>query len=129
MFMLDTNVCIDFALGRSDLLRARVRQFYNSGLSISAITLAELKVGARHPKADPDDQRRLDVLIGTLNLHDFDGRAADDYGALAREVGVKRASFDRLIAAHARSLDLTLVTNNPRDFADVQGLRIENWCV
>ena len=128
MFMLDTNVCIDFALGRSDVLRARVRQFYNSGLAISAITLAELKVGARHPGADLEDQRRVDVLIGTLTLHDFDARAADNYGSLAREVGVKRASLDRLIAAHARSLDLTLVTNNPRDFADVKGLRIENWC-
>jgi tRNA(fMet)-specific endonuclease VapC len=127
MFMLDTNSCIDFTLGRSDALRERIRRSYRRGLAISTITLGELRVGPKHPGADPEDERRLDVFIGTLTVHPFDERAAEEYGRVARSVGVKRMSFDRLIAAHARALDLTLVTRNESDFADVPSLRIVNW--
>ena len=127
MFLLDTNSCIDFALGRSDALRARVKRSYRSGLSISAITLGELRVGPKHPGADPEDEQRLDILIGTLTVHPFDAQAADEYGRVARLLGVKRKSFDRLIGAHALALGLTLVTRNEKDFADIPGLKIENW--
>lgn len=127
MVMLDTNACIDFALARSDRLRDRLGKAFDDGLAISAVTLAELRVGASHPAADPEDERRLDVLIHSVTLMDFDAAAADDYGLLVRQVGVKRHSFDRLIAAHARSRGLLLVTNNERDFTDVPGLRVENW--
>jgi len=127
MFLLDTNSCIDFTLGRSDALRERIRRSYRSGLAISTITLGELRVGPKHPGADPEDERRLDLFISTLTVHPFDDRAAEEYGRIARKIGVRRKSFDRLIAAHARVLDLTLVTRNEADFVDVPGLRIENW--
>lgn len=127
MYMLDTNVCIDFALGRSEALRMRVRSAFDRGLAISAVTLAELRVGTRHPSAAPEDTRRLDRLVTLLRLHPFDAAAADDYGVLARQIGLRRSSFDRLIAAHARSLGLTLVTRNTADFADVPGLAVEGW--
>ena len=127
MFLLDTNSCIDFTLGRSDALRERIRRSYRIGLAISTVTLGELRVGPKHPGADPEDERRLDLFISTLTVHSFDERAAEEYGRVARSIGVKRKSFDRLIAAHARALDLTLVTRNEADFAGVPGLRIENW--
>ena len=127
--MLDTNACIDFSLARSDRLRDRLAQAYDTGVAISAVTLAELRVGAKNPAADPKDERLLNVLIRSVSLLDFDALAADHYGMIVREVGVKRHCFDRLIAAHARSRDLTLVTNNERDFTDVPGLRVENWTV
>ncbi len=127
MFLLDTNSCIDFALARSDLLRERIRLSYPQGLSISMITLAELHVGARHEGADPEDEKRLDALVRVLNVRDFDEQAAEAYGRIARQIGVKRKSFDRLIAAHAVALDLTLVTRNVKDFAKVPGLKVENW--
>jgi tRNA(fMet)-specific endonuclease VapC len=124
--MLDTNVCIDFALARSDVLRDRIREAYAHGLSISTVTLAELRVGPRHKGADAADEKRLDMLVRVLNLRDFDAAAAEAYGRIARRIGVKRRSFDRLIAAHALSLDLTLVTRNETDFV-VPGLKVENW--
>lgn len=127
MFLLDTNVCIDFALGRDEAIRRGVERHFRSGLAISTITLAELRVGARHRGAEPKDEQRLETLVAVLAVRDFDAAAANDYGLLARQVGVKRASFDRLIAAHARSLALTLVTRNVADFADVPGLKVENW--
>lgn len=127
MYLLDTNVCIDFALGRSDPLRARVRAARPFGLAISTITLAELRVGARSPDADPDDDRRLDLLISTLAVAPFDASAAEAYGQLGRAIGIKRKSFDRLIGAHALALRLTLVSNNDGDFGGIPGLAVENW--
>ncbi len=127
MYLLDTNVCIDFALARSDALRDRIRDGFSRGLAISTVTLAELRVGARHRDADPEDDKRLDKLVRVLTVHDFDAAAAETYGRIARRIGIRRRSFDRLIAAHAVSLGLTLVTRDEADFADVPGLKVENW--
>jgi len=127
LFLLDTNVCIDFALARSDTLRDRIFSSYPRGLGISTVTLAELRVGARHKRAEPADDQKLDTLVRTLTLHPFDEAAAIAYGSIARQIGIKRHSFDRLIAAHALSLGLTLVRANEADFADVPGLKVENW--
>lgn len=127
VYLLDTNVCIDFTLGRSDPLRARVRAARPFGLAISAITLAELRVGARSADADPDDDRRLDLLISTLAVVPFDASAAQAYGRLGRAIGIKHRSFDRLIGAHALALNMTLVSNNDGDFGNIPGLVVENW--
>lgn len=127
MFLLDTNVCIDFARARSAALRERIRENYVNGLSISTITLAELRVGARHKGAEPADEERLDTFVRILTLREFDAEAAEAYGRIARKIGVKRRSFDRLIAAHAASLGLTLISRNGKDFANVPGLKVENW--
>ncbi len=129
LYLLDTNCCIDFALARSDLLRERIRTAYPLGLSISMISLAELRVGARHKGAELEDERRLDSFVRVLKLREFDENAANAYGKMGREIGIKRKSFDRLIAAHAVSLDLTLVTRNTKDFAKVTGLKVEDWTV
>ena len=128
-YLLDTNACLDFTLARSAMLKERVRDNYRKGLAISAITLAELRVGAQGPAADPLDEERLDRFVGALRLHDFDWKAAMAYGALVRPIGMRRTGFDRLIAAHALALGLTLVTNNEREFADIPDLRVENWTI
>ena len=127
MYLLDTNTCIDFALGRSAALFDRVDAAFARGLSISTITLAELRVGANTAGAENKDEERLDLLIRVLTVRPFDEAAAQDYGRLVRQVGVKRRNFDRLIAAHARSRGLIVVTRNGRDFSDVPGLVVENW--
>ncbi|TPG12326.1 type II toxin-antitoxin system VapC family toxin [Sphingomonas oligophenolica] len=127
MYLLDTNACLDFTLARSDRLRARVRAQNGVGMAISSITLAELRFSAGRLQSDPADERRLDVFVSILVVHPFDDDAAEAYGKLGAQIAVRRNSFDRLIAAHALSLGLTLVTNNERDFADIPGLRVENW--
>ena len=126
MFLLDTNACLDFTLARSAVLKERVRQNYARGLAISAITLAELRVGARHPDADALDGEKVERFVATLSVHDFGLAASSEYGDLGRRVGIERGNFDRLIAAHALALGLTLVTNNAKHFADVPGLKVEN---
>jgi tRNA(fMet)-specific endonuclease VapC len=127
MYLLDTNICIDFVDGRSDVARRHVEANFRSGLSMSSITAGELLVGARESSDPVEDARRIERFIKVVHCHDFDEAAARAYAAIARQIGVRRKSFDRLIAAHASVLGLILVTNNAKHFADVAGLRIENW--
>lgn len=127
MYLLDTNICIDFVDGRSEAGRRRVRENFGSGLHVSAITEAELRVGPRTSDDPVGDSERLDRFLSILTVHAFDSQAAAAYARLVRLIDIRRGSFDRLIAAHALSLGLTLVTSNEKHFADVPGLRVENW--
>ncbi len=124
--MLDTNTCIDFARGRSVAMLARMKERRRDGLIMSAISYAELSVGAR---ADGDiaDRERLEMLVRIVRVVPFDADAARAYGRLVREYGMKRHDFDRLIAAHALARDVTLVTSNERHFKAIHSLRVENW--
>jgi tRNA(fMet)-specific endonuclease VapC len=119
-FMLDTNLCIYLLAGRSADLTRRVGDQPSGAVSISAITLGELMVGGgSRTAASPE----LASMIDELPVIPFDDAAARTYGSLP----FRRGSFDRLIAAHALSLGLVLITNNERDFSDLSGLGIENW--
>ena len=127
MYLLDTNICIDFVDGRSENARKRAEAEFRSGLAISSITAGELLVGARFSSDPIGDTRRIDRFIGIVRCHPFDEAAARSYALIAKRIGVRRKSFDRLIAAHALILGLVLVTNNEADFADVPGLSVANW--
>lgn len=129
MFLLDTNICIDFVDGRNPVSRDRVRANFHAGLSVSSVTAGELLVGPAESDDPPGDLERAEQFLTVVGVLDFDRDAADAYADLVRRVGMKRRSFDRLIAAHALSLGLVLVTNDLRHFADVPGLKIENWAV
>jgi tRNA(fMet)-specific endonuclease VapC len=126
MYMLDTNVCLDFLLGRSVAVARKIEQAFDR-LTVSTITAAELHVGSRTSQEPDRDARKVDIFLHGIIVAPFDAAAAVAYGEIARTHGVTRHGFDRLIAAHARALDLTLVTNNERDFAGITGVRIENW--
>ena len=96
---------------------------------MSAITLAELRFGA-----DAKGSRRLhgliDTFVATVAVVSVDAAAADRFGRVATALskrGEPIGTFDTLIAAHALSLDLTLVTNNTKHFRRVPGLKTDNW--
>ena len=129
MYLLDTNICIDYVDGRSDAARGKVRANFRRGLAISSITAAELLVGARETDDPAGDAKRIERFVSVVKCHDFDASAAREYARIARTIGVRRKSFDRLIAAHALALGLVLVTSNEKHFADVPGLRLENWAM
>lgn len=126
MYLLDTNVCIDFLDGRSAALAERMAQRFGQ-LAISSITAAELLVGNRTSTDPIGDARRIDMFIAGVDVADFALEDARLYGGIIREIGVQRKSFDRLIGVQALRLGFTLVTRNARHFADVRGLRVENW--
>jgi tRNA(fMet)-specific endonuclease VapC len=129
LYLLDTNICIDFVDGRSDIARQRVKDNFKSGLYVSAITAAELLVGPRESNDPEGDREKAERFLSIVTNMDFDHLAAEHYAMLVQRVGVNRRSFDRLIAAHALALGAVLVTNNEKHFADVPGLKVENWTV
>jgi tRNA(fMet)-specific endonuclease VapC len=119
--MLDTNTIIRLVVGLDDRVRARAALCDADELVTSAIALAEVAYGSSLGKPPRFD--KLQAFLEEVPVLDFDHRAAHVYATLP----FRRGSYDRLIAAHALSLGLTVVTENEADFADVPGLRVENW--
>ncbi len=107
--------------GEAPTLRSRMEACEPGEIGMSAITFAELALGAHHGKPPPPDV--LEAFLEAIPLKDFDAAAARAYARLP----FKRARFDRLLAAHALSLDAAVITNNEADFADVADLKVENW--
>ena len=126
MYLLDTNACIDFLAGRSEPLAARMGEHFGK-LFVSSISVAELMAGIRTSTEPERDAKKIDIFVASLETLDFDRACARRYGDVVRAIGVRRKSFDRLIGVQALERGLTLVTRNARDFADVPGLKIENW--
>ena len=120
-FLLDTNILIYLIGGSSSVLRARVEALQPGEAVTSAICTAEVAVGLRD--ADPIVLAAVERLYRTVPPLPFEHAAAESYGRLP----YRRGDSDRLIAAHAVALGLVLVTNDERDFADIAGLKVENW--
>ena len=120
-YLLDTNSCIYLFVNEYSALTARVAEQPEGSLAISAITYAEIALGTYHGK--PPEPRRLRGFLEEIILVPFDRAASEAYAKLS----FKRGSFDRLIAAHAISLGLPLVSRNISDFAAIEGLRVEDW--
>nr|WP_269141373.1 type II toxin-antitoxin system VapC family toxin [Sphingomonas sp. IC-56] len=118
--MLDTNICI-YILADSGPAVRRLANELEGSVVTSSIAFAEIELGLRN--ADASARAAADALFAAVGVLPFDQAAARAYAALP----FRRGRFDRLIAAHALSAGLTLVTNNEADFADVPGLQIENW--
>lgn len=120
-YLLDTNILIAVALGTEDAARRRLADLNEGDAVTSAVAYAEVLYGSRRGKPPPLDL--LATLIEEVAVMPFDRAAASVYANLP----FKRASYDRLIAAHALALGLTIATANIADFADVPGLKVENW--
>lgn len=120
-YLLDSDAIIQFFVGQKPVLLQRISACDAGDLAVSTISLGEVAHGSTRGKAPP--MAVLGSFLREVTLVDFDRACALQYARLP----FRRASFDRLIAAHALALDLTLVTGNERDFADIPGLRVENW--
>lgn len=122
-FLIDTDCAIYAMAQRHSSLNARIEQYEPGDIAISAISFAEIALGTHNDK--PPLPEVLDAFLQAIPLLPFDEAAARAYAMLP----FKRARFDRLLAAHALSLGVTIITNNEGDFADVPGLKVENWTV
>ena len=128
--LLDTDVCI-YAINRKrPEVLSRVRGYPLGEVGISAITYAELRFGVENSARVEQNMDRLERFLLPLEIVPFDAEAARHYGQLRHELkraGCPIGSNDLLIAAHALALAATLVTNNVREFARIDGLRVERW--
>jgi tRNA(fMet)-specific endonuclease VapC len=128
-YLLDTNICVHLIQRHPPGLLRRFQEFDYGDLAISVVTLAELRHGVeRDPSTKREAEQALDDLLTYLPVLPVDNTVAVQYGVFAAAVRDRRRdALDRLIAAHATSLGLTLVTNNEADFRDYPGLVVENW--
>ncbi len=120
-YLIDANTAIYALSSDSSPLTRRLAECGLGEVAISAISFAEVAIGVNQGKPPPPEA--LEAFIAAIPLVPFDEAAAREYARLP----FKRARFDRLLAAHALSIGAIIVTNNEADFADVQGLRVENW--
>ena len=131
-YLLDTNTLI-YVINAQPHHRAVLERFEREApedLVVSAITLAELRYGIAKSRKREANRRSLQEALEAVNVVAFDARAAERYGRIRAELeaaGRPIGPLDTLIAAHALSLDLTLVSSNEREFARVARLRVENW--
>ena len=127
--MLDTNICIYLMKHQPPQVRERFAECFVGDVIISAITLAELEFGVvRSGESQVRNQAALEALLRDVPVAPFDAPAARAYGPLrAAHRERNKDALDKLIASHALSLGVTLVTNNEADFRSHVGLKVENW--
>lgn len=127
--MLDTDLCIRLLRDRPQGLRARFNAEAET-LCISVITLKELLHGAAKSARPSENRRAVETLAARLTTLAFDAEAAAQAGEISAELeaqGQPIGPYDTLIAGHARSRGLIVITGNLREFSRVAGLRAEDW--
>ena len=128
-YMMDTNTCI-FLMKNFTNVVLQFKEKRSKGISISSITASELYFGVHNSKTPQDLAVLLANFLIGVPILDYSATAGDSYGKIRAELKRKNqliGELDMLIAAHAKSLSLILVTNNTREFERVSGLSIEDW--
>lgn len=128
-YMLDTNICIYIIKGNPPQVLDRLKTLTQGSAVMSVVTYAELRAGLELQSANrAQDERALAFLISRIPVLPFNESAAECFGVMRAALRERnRDTMDRLIAAHAVSVGITLVTNNEADFKDYPGLVVENW--
>jgi tRNA(fMet)-specific endonuclease VapC len=129
-YLLDTNICIGLIRQQPKGLIKQLTSYKPGDIGISTITIAELIHGAQKSSHIEQNMTALDQFLLPLEIADFDQSAAFVYGYIRNHLeskGTVIGSMDMLIAAHALSLDVALVTNNTREFKRVPDLKMEDW--
>ncbi|MBX3000630.1 MAG: type II toxin-antitoxin system VapC family toxin [Caldilineaceae bacterium] len=131
-YMLDTNVCIGVINNTPPALRQQLMRLSPMEIAISHIVYYELAFGVRNSAHREKNQANLDHFLKYVQVLDW----GDEQSLAAAQIrcellrrGQPIGSYDLLIAAHALSLNLILVTHNTREYARVDGLRIEDWFI
>ena len=129
-YMLDTNICIYVIKHKPETVFQKLQNTNPEDVCISSVTYAELVHGVEKSAAVEKNRLALSMLLANMDILDFDVDAADCYGkirAVLEKKGTPIGPLDMMIAAHAQSLEYTVVTNNVKEFSRVSALRIENW--
>ena len=130
MYMLDTDTCIYIIKRKPKKVIEKLKKINNANLCISSITYSELLYGAEKSANIAKNLLALTIFLSNVEILPYDENASVDYGLIRAELekkGKPIGPLDMLIAAHAKSLKTTIVTNNVKEFERVSGLKIENW--
>jgi len=128
--MLDTNICIYIIKQQPEAVLRRFLEYQVGDIGISSITLSELRYGVAKSKHREKNSNALDEFLIPLEILPFDEDAALAYGEIRSSLeiaGTPIGAMDLLIAAHAVSQGVTLITNNLRKFSRVSGLAVVDW--
>lgn len=128
-YMLDTNIVIYTIKNKPDVVREAFLA-HDGQMCISSITFMELIYGVERSSAPARNLAVLESFVARLEVLDYDIKGASHTGQLRAELalaGTPIGPYDQMIAGHARSQGLILVTNNTKEFVRVPGLRLENW--
>ena len=128
-YMLDTNIVIYTIKNRPAKLRKLFKK-HSGQTCISTVTLGELIYGAEKSTQPEKNLADIEGFAARIDISDFNPSAAAHFGQLRAELtkkGKPIGPYDLMIAGHARSLGLILVTNNLKEFKRVPGLRVDNW--
>lgn len=129
-YMLDTDICSYVMRRSSNVLLKRLQSVPVSDVCVSVITKSELLYGVRVSPRRDQDRAAVDAFLRHVEVLGFPEEAADHYADIRADLtarGRMIGANDLFIAAHARSLDLVLVTNNVREFGRIPNLTMENW--
>jgi tRNA(fMet)-specific endonuclease VapC len=130
--MLDTDTCSYIMKRSHDLVLKRLQRVQVSDVCVSVITKSELLFGVELSPRRQLDELALNAFLGYVEVLDFPDEATLHYAKIRADLkarGTMVGANDLFIAAHARSLGLTLVTNNTREFGRIRNLAVENWTV
>jgi len=128
--MLDTNICIYIIKQQPATVLKRFLEYQIGDIGISSITLSELRYGVAKSTHQEKNAKALDEFIIPLEVVSFDEEAAHVYGeirAILEKAGTPIGAMDMLIAAHAVSVGIPLVTNNTREFVRITSLNVIDW--
>ena len=131
-YMLDTNIIAYARNNRPPSVLETLLKHAPSEICISAITMAELDFGVFNSSDPQKNRMALMMFLAGITVLPFGKAASLEYGSIRHYLktnGIIIGGHDMLIAAHARSMDITLVTHNTREFSRVPGLKIEDWAV
>ena len=129
-YMLDTNMCIYLIKKQPQNVFEKFRTLDVGDVCISSITLSELMYGVQKSQHHQKNKAALEEFLSPIEVRPFDEEAAVYYGeviAALEKNGTMIGPLDTLIAAHAKSLNAIIVTNNMKEFSRVVDLRVENW--
>ena len=125
--MLDTDISI-YTIKRKPLEVRRMFNIHSGEICISTVTLGELIYGAEKSKKQRTNLEAVEGFAARVEVINYDIAAAYQFGQLKQELKSQQIGpYDFMIAAHARSLGLTLISNNTKEFDRVVGLRVDNW--
>lgn len=127
-YLLDTNICI-YIMKRTPVeVVQRMDRCQLGDVVMSSITFAELEYGVLCADDPAEAKEQLDIMVKAAPVVPFDAAASTAYGPIRLATRERKKDLmDKLIAAHAVALSVTVVTNNVSDFASYPGVKVENW--